>query len=683
MKLQQINNPQKFLESIPRGVKKNVEYRRRLHSKITKDEGLQKAFLELCFIMPEIAFNSCLWTFDPRQPAGLRNRPFILRPKQGLAVRVLKEAIDQSSNNLCQDVSINKSREEGATEIIVKLLALYWTLCPESMFLIGSRKEDYVDRAGTDIINVTEGNRVVGDHKCLFHKVLYAIAHMPLWMQPRWNKTHMHFENIDNGSVIDGESTNENFGAGDRRLAILLDEFGRVDHSIAKNIRDTINDTSNCIIYNSTHFYGAGHPFNKIVKSKAIKTIILPWYENPEKNAGLYKSPDINEIEIVDIDYYRNICPEVFDSVEANNIFKYSDFETKFLSTSGPVQDKLKDIRFIADGCEPIPGDLRSPWHDRQEQRRTRRDLSQNIWMNPTGASDMYFDAVVNDRIRAKFLSPPKETGEIKYEYTQDSRIKRVWFDKKGGRKRLQWWGQLFKSRPNQSHNFILASDISLGTGASNSVCSIMDVNTNELVGVWACPETTPENFADQVIAIAKWVGGATKPYIIWENNGGHGINFGRRIVKFHHYYLSYTDTNEVTKTRKRGSKWGWNSNTERKDDILSALRIALAESLKTNKDHKWITIYDEDTIDELDDYIYYESGQIGSSESADEKTGARSRHGDRVIALALCLLATKEQRKAVAMERTKIKVGSMAYRLREHKREKKEKGKNSPWLVN
>lgn len=652
-------------------MKQNIEYRKRLIRLLTDDSEFRKAFLEIAFIKPEIAFDSLFWTFNPRNQAGFRNLPFILRPQQRVVVNQLKDAIDSG-----YDRAINKSRDEGATEIVCKLFALYWLLSPESMFLIGSRKEEYVDRK-TCIL----GGRVTGDHKCLFHKVLYAIAHLPQCLIPNFDKVFMHFENMDNGAVIDGESTNENFAAGDRRTAIFLDEFGRVDYKIAQNIRDSVNDTSDCVIYGSTHFYGAGHPFNKVIRSKNVKVSVLPWYKNPTKAAGLYTSPDLNVIEIIDIDYYRKLCPLVFNDVEANKPFIYSDFETKLLTYSEDVQKVLSHITFKADGCEEIPGDLRSPWHDYREIRDTRRSLSQNVWMCPTGSSDMFFDAVINDRIRVKFVTPPTTKGEIKYVLNPDGTIKSSQLVKNAGKSRLWWWSILESGRPIQQHNYILGCDASLGTGASNSVCAIYDVNTSEIVGIWRCPDTTPEVFADQVVSIANWVGGMHKPFVIWENNGGHSINFGRRVTLFHKYYTVYINTSEDTKLRRRLNKYGWHSDRTSKDDLLTTLKIALNESLKTEKSHKWVTIYDEVAIDELDDYIWYESGEIGASEKADESSGARARHGDTVIAIALCVLATKEQRKAVHRQVMSAPEGSMGWRLKEFRKTKRDKDSNSPWL--
>ncbi|KKL75164.1 hypothetical protein LCGC14_2057610, partial [marine sediment metagenome] len=172
---------------------------------------------------------------------------------------------------------IDKSRDEGATCIITGVYFVYWLLVSQSTFLVGSRKEEFVDKAG--------------DPKTLFAKIVYLNEHLPLSLRVADAiKTHMHYENPENGSVIDGEATNESFGAGARNLSVMLDEFGRVDYSIAQRIRETLSDTTDCVIYNSTHFYGRGHPFAKLRYSGKVSVIVLPWWKNPVKNEGLYKS---------------------------------------------------------------------------------------------------------------------------------------------------------------------------------------------------------------------------------------------------------------------------------------------------------------------------------------------------------------------------------------------------------
>ena len=655
------DDPYELEKIYPKDLKGNIEYRIKMHEALSKDKGLQRQFIQIGLENPALFYDLMLWANDPRRRPGYRNRPFILRPQQRIVVRNLKDHIDNG-----KDLAINKSRDEGATELVVKFFLIDLLFVPESQFLVGSRTEDYVDKTG--------------DFKTIFAKMDHGIKYLPSWLKVYLNlehnlqRNHLHIGNLGISSAIDGEATNENFGAGGRTTAIFLDEFGRVEKSLATSIKDSVNDVTNCVIYGSTHWFGTSHPFNKVVKSPYIKTVTLPWYKNPEKNYGLYTSPDLDIIEIIDIDYYRKLCPEVFDKIEARKSFKLSELEKSTLTTSEKINTVLQDIKFIADGCELIPGDLRSPWHDAEELRRSKRDLNQNIWMNPVGSSDMYFDSVVNDRIRNSCVRPPKYSGEIEFEIKNGRFIYN--FKQHGIRGRLKWWGELEEDnferlRPTQEHNYIVGCDISLGTGTSNSVASILDVNTSEVVGEWACSDTSPEEFADQVVAICHWVGGNYgTPFLIWENNGGFGVNFGRRVTKTHRYSLVYVTKTEDTRRRKRKNKFGWASTPKTKDDVLCEFGIALKEGLRHHPKHRFIKVFSEDLVSELDDYMYYESGYIGCSENQDLSTGARQRHGDRVISVALLVLGMKDATKATLKARANYPRDSIGARMEAWKKE-------------
>lgn len=301
--LTKVETPKSFWELIPRNLPENIAWRQNLQILLANDKEAQKTILELCYQYLPIMFDCFLWTYNPKNRPGKRNVPFILRPAQIEVVNEVIEAIREG-----HDILIDKSREEGATELVSKIFASEFLLVPQTSLLVGSRKEEYVD-ASCSLV----GNRVVGSSKCIFHKILYTFATCPLWMRPSLIKTHMHLENLDNGSIIDGEATNPSFGAGDRRTAVMLDEFGRVEPGLAQDIRDSIADVTNCVIYNSTHFYGAGHPFAKLRRSGKVKVVILPWFSNPSKNEGLYKSPKEGEVEFYD-DYYMKKYPKVFEN---------------------------------------------------------------------------------------------------------------------------------------------------------------------------------------------------------------------------------------------------------------------------------------------------------------------------------------------------------------------------------
>jgi hypothetical protein len=653
-----LTNPKEFFEWIPRDLEKNLLFRQELHQILAKSPEFQDLFKQMCFEEPGIAFSSAFWTYNPRKPAGLRNLPFILRPAQVEAVHEIKNAIDFG-----HDLLIDKSRDEGATEIISKMFALYFLCVPETSLLVGSRKEEYVD-AGTQINN----QRVSGSPRCIFHKILYAFSTGPIWMQPKLNKTHMHIENLDNGSILDGESTNENFGAGDRRTAILLDEFGRVDHKLAQNIRESVADVSDCVIYNSTHFYGRGHPYAKLRFSGKLKVVLLPWYKNPEKKQGLYKSPDLDEIEIYDEKYYEDRWPGVFKKA-----FKLSDIEKDLL-----LQDAEGEFpTFIADGSDK----WRSPWYDTEEKRRDPRDVAQNIDMNPAGAGDNFFDHYVLARLRTDKMRKPSVVGDFSFDYTIKGQLTNIKWRPGGGHKRFRWWGSLPLGRPNQAHNYIVCCDISLGTGASNSVAKVYDANTRECVGMFITSQLPPSEFADHVIAMCRWVGGRNgTPFLAWEANGpGNAFDARRRA---HRYNYVYYDANYQLRNRKKSKKPGWYNTDKSSYAGLLLLRDALSESLKTIKLGAYLHTYDEDTIQEYEDYIVYENGKIGPSGCVDDTAGAKKAHGDTVIPDVIFMFAMREQPKASNMQMLPFYQGTMAFRRAKALDVIRKERQDSPWLV-
>jgi hypothetical protein len=316
------------------------------------------------------------------------------------------------------------------------------------------------------------------------------------------------------------------------------------------------------------------------------------------------------------------------------------------------LPEALKKL-FVADGNKRYPGKERSPWFDKEEEDRSYRDVSQNIWMNPSGAANQFFDPVVIEKIRGTTIKAPKYTGTLKFDYTNSSvfgpRISNVTLVS-NPRGNFRWWGELEEIknvlRPNQLHNYIIGSDISFGTGASNSTAMIVDRNTGELIGELVTPDMRVDEFADVVSALYFWIGGANAPFVIWERTGGHGINFGRRIME-NGVTNVYTKTTETGKTRKRQQVYGWDNTggpNGTKGDLLERLEIALKEGLKDKHERAYLIIHSEEVTNEMDGYIFYSSGELDSSESIDQSSGARKRHGDRIIGVGLCVLGMLDQ---------------------------------------
>jgi len=636
-----------FFYLVPKNVQENIAFRKEFYKIIRGSKELQEWFWDVCREYPPIAFDVLFSTLDPQRPPGQRNLPFLLWGKQPEAVVALDEAIKRGWIGNNGDIGINKSRKEGATEIVAKLFSLHCILYEKSNFVVGSRKKELVDKFGDDYT--------------IFAKIDNVFENLPEWtgfkLTPE-NKNIFRKDmliRIDSmGSAITGETTNENFGAGGRATAMFLDEFGRVDKSIADSIEGSIHDVINCVIYGSTHWLGPGHTFNQVLQKPTTKVITLLWPDNPLKNPGLYESPEPGLIKLIDIPYYKKIYPEI--PIE----FKLEDYKRVL---------ENKEISFVADGCNNIPGAVRSPWHDIEESKRQKRDFLCNIWATPYGSSDTVFNHLTLSQIETQTIKEPKYEGEIVFDYLQTGKVDvestQLWLG--AGVKRLKWWGELKKGRPNQHHNFVIGVDISWGLGNSNSIVAIEDVNDDELVGIWACPNTTPELLADLSVAMTYWVGGVNKPILVWESNGGQGVNFAKRVKWNDYYNLFYS---AVEKRKKQGRKPGWRSNGDNKADLLKELDIALAEGLKEQRTYKSIIIHCEHLLSELFDYVFMEGKACFLSRKADISTGARERHGDRPIAAGLCVLASTYQPKGDVKNVVEPPINSFMHRFRQRQKE-------------
>ncbi len=645
------DSPKAFFNAIPTGLRENIEFRIKLHGWLATDQKAQDAFLGMCRAYIPIAFNTSFFTFDPRPPRkpAERNPPFNLRPNQIRAVEDLVECIDAGRN-----VGINKNRGEGASEICVKTFMAKALLEELSHFILGSRVEKLVDKSG--------------DLYSLFAKADSVMTYLPSWWKKQCgyeeknDRTHLLMRIPYNNSRISGETTNESFSAGSRSTAMLLDEFGRVDHSTAKAIEGSVHDVSPCIVYSSTHWLGQEHTFNKALLRPSVKNIVLMWYENPTENMGLYNTSEPGLYNILDEAYYKD-----------------KDLSTALILDSVDDWDPTEtQVQFIADGLKGVPSPHRAPWFDRQQDERKGdvRDFKCNICGTALGASDAPFDHAVLADIKKKHIRRPDLKGELVFDLDNDRVIDdSMVFCPGRGAKRFHWWGELPFGRPDQRHNYIIAADPSYGLGSANSAAIIVDVNIHEQVGSWTDANTRPEQFADQLVALAIWVGGIADCYLIWESTGGCGSMLGQRIT-FQGYTNVYTQRREDSKTRKKTNKYGWNATGNTKDALLGELGIALSGGLSDVSEYKALTIRDAELHSELCDYIFREKGKGAvCSSKADLSTGALERHGDRVIAAGLCVLAYKEQLAGDVNDAVNIPNQSFAW-FEEQKRKQKVKDK-------
>jgi hypothetical protein len=193
--------------------------------------------------------------------------------------RLIRDLIKTIKNG--EDLFIDKCREMGVTYTILGTFIWLWLFEPASNFLIGSRKEDYVDNR--------RGGLTGNKEESLFGKIDYMMQRLPTFMLPDGYNPDKHFNymslvNIENGNVISGESSNQNFSRGGRQRAIFLDEFAFWDNSNA--VWGATADTTNCRIVATT-------PGQKPSKAKRlrfgkdgekIRVITLDYKLDPRKN---------------------------------------------------------------------------------------------------------------------------------------------------------------------------------------------------------------------------------------------------------------------------------------------------------------------------------------------------------------------------------------------------------------
>lgn len=260
---------------------------------------------------PVYFIDTFCYIFNPKQaPFNLR---FKLFPFQKRLVRDLVYAIRNG-----EDIFIDKTREMGVSYTILATLLWFWLFEPASNFLVGSRKEDYVDnrRGGTT------GNK----EESLFGKLDYMLSRLPDYVLPEGFKKERHFNfmslvNPQNGNVISGESANSDFSRGGRQRAIFLDEFAFWD--FGQQVWGATADTTNCRIVATT-------PGIKPSKAKRlrfgkdgekIKIVTIAYNEDPRKNKAWLEeqrqrrsSEDFNR-EIM-VNWETSITGRVYPEIE-------------------------------------------------------------------------------------------------------------------------------------------------------------------------------------------------------------------------------------------------------------------------------------------------------------------------------------------------------------------------------
>ena len=569
---------------IPKALKLNVEWRQDLRARARHSDAERATLKAACRESILFWLNGFVFTYhqkwvdDSGEEVAVTGDachvPFITWKIQDDALLQMSDCIRRG-----EDVEIDKSRDMGASWLVLALFQHFWQFVDNTTFLELSRKELYVDQRG--------------NMDSLFEKHRYMLRMQPLWLRPkRVRDNAMVLENQDRNSSIIGESTNEHAGQGGRKTAILIDEAARIRN--LEEIDLATADTAACRIFNSTVNGPATH-YTRIyrdMKSGARRgTIIeLPWEAHPDKGRGL---------SIIDV-----------PPTPRNPLGK------KAVSPYYILQQKKRSARDVAQNLDRDHGKSGDVFFDPQEIEAHRTSFQGD----PLVEGTIQFDEDLTDDERRGLI-----LGNV---------VESVKFIPDGFRRPWKIWAPLVNGRPVQTHRYVFGVDVSMGSGTSNSVVSVFDEDANQKVAEFADAFTVPEDLAWVAAMAGVWFGGATgKPLLIWETNGP-GVTFSQKIQRIGYAPLYFAKTVGV-RSPKTTEKLGWSSSTAKKEMLLADYREALKAARYINPCKQ--------SLDEALDYVYNDTGLLVPARSTSEAGGASATHGDRVVADALCELGRKE----------------------------------------
>jgi hypothetical protein len=564
------------------------------------DDALQAQLRAACSASVFVWLNLFGWTFRPKivNPDGTERStkgaeahyPFITWKIQDEGLTAILEAIETGA-----DLGFDKSRDMGASWIILSALHWLWQFRPAFSAMELSRSEEYVDQKG--------------NMKTLFEKHRYLLKWQPAWLRPRRIEDYyMRLVNHDNGSIIWGESANQNAGRGGRGNVALLDEFGAVENGEAQD-RATA-DAFPCRIVNSTPQVGSY--YNQWIDSGRLRVVKMPWWRHPEKGKGAH---------------------QVFDE-----------------------RGRPKWV---------------SPWYFAQAKRRDKKHMAQEVDMEHGLAGATFFDHDELNRHREAHVREPMTTGSLVAlgDYGPE-RVRGIIrnrdhksFKFVDGGGFWRFWIPLVDGRPPQHLSYCFGVDISNGANGSNSVITAYARETNEIVAKFWSATILPEQLAVEAASAGIWFGGVySAAFIVFENNGPGGA-FGRKLVREIGYTKVYYQRTENTKSETVTPRWGWHSNNDRKQVLLARYREALATDQVIN--------HCAESIAEARDYIYDENAKLIPGKLKVETGGGQALHGDHVIADALCVLGRDELPKFVE-KAMKAPAGSFAWRRDRARKERR-----------
>lgn len=485
-------------------------------------------------------------------------------------------ALDELNKSVIEkyDLLTEKSRRMGLTWLILAIYLWHWCFHPYLTFRILSIKEDLVDK--TD------------DPDCLFWKLLFMIKQLPSFLRPAYTYLHLGIYNCDNESTIVGLTTTSDSARSGRCTSMFPDEFAIVGDG--DGLEAATQAVTKNRIFNSTH-KGTGTTFYRLSKKPTVKKLTLHWSLHEIYQIGMYYSDSEGKLVIV------------------------KEFE-------GEVTVSRIKYQFPGEYPFRLDGKLRSPWYDNECDRASHpMQIAQELDIDPWASDSMFFDEPEIRLIETETCREPSFVGYL--EFDPDT-LEGQLVEQEGGSLKL-WIPLGADGLPPRSLNCAIGIDISNGTGASNSTASVGDLDTHEKIAEYCNCWTPPESYAKEMLALANFFNGA---YLIWDGSGPGDI-FGAEVVKTG-YRKFYYQRQEERLFKKETDKPGFFINAKTKRPLMGAYRDALKQRTFIQRSQL--------ANEECMSYVYTVRNTVEHSSEYNniDPSGAKSSHGDRVIADAL-----------------------------------------------
>ncbi len=620
-----IKTPYYYL--VPKDFNANCRFRRDLLSQAAEDPDYAAKLRTMCGDDILFYVNTFCWTYDPRKQ--VRKLPFITYSEfQDDAILELAEAIIKG-----RDVTVPKSRCMGASWIGLTVFEWFWHFYESMDFGLISRTENYVDERGNT--------------KSLMWKIDFLHRNQPKWLLPTGrekgdddpNRKNLYMRNEDTESVFTGEGTTGDIYRGGRLTALFIDEFAAFDVNDGFRTLSATRDVTNCRIFNSTP-QGSANAFYEVVHNTAARKLELHWSRHPDYNQGIYRSYKGEDgeyhLEILDKDFTGQV--EVMHKGEEGSRIVHFPEEYPFT----------------------LDGKLRSPWYDRECARCvTAMEIAQELDIDFLGSEYQFFDPQTIHVLREKYCMNPVWKGDLVFNAGDDFSNVELSANADG---LLALWFDPAQGKPPVERKYVVGGDVSQGTGASNSAFSVVDVKTGEKVGVFLSPHIYPRDLADYGVALAKWFNNAL---LIWDASGSTGQSFTRRVIDIGYGNIYYRK-DEDRVDRKPSTQPGYFLNPDAKSTLLEEYRSAL-------DNHRFINRSDSGLQETLQ-FIVQPGGRVEHTQAANSQdpTGARTAHGDEVIADALAVKGMAEKAEKKDPEPPEPPYGSLAWRMQMKRQDEK-----------